>query len=137
MAPYRQVRYWLGDFRNGGRANGKEEIFNHSHSKLRNVIERAFGVLKARFSILKRMSSYSFCTQKNIVIACIALHNFLRQISIDDELFSQYEDEELILENDNANHQLPNTNNSSGTSNAIFMQQFRDHIAKKLLEASL
>ena len=132
MAPYRQVRYWLGDFRNGGRANGKEEIFNHSHSKLRNVIERAFGVLKARFPILKRMSPYSFCTQKNIVIACIALHNFLRQISIDDELFSQYEDEELIVENDNANHQLPNTNNSSGTSNAIFMQRFRDHIAEKL-----
>ncbi|KAK3189010.1 hypothetical protein Dsin_028571 [Dipteronia sinensis] len=100
IAPYQQVRYWLGDFRNGGRANGKEEIFNHSHSKLRNVIERAFGVLKARFPILKRMSPYSFYTQKNIVIACIALHNFLRQISIDDELFSLYEDEELIVENE-------------------------------------
>ncbi|KAK2634127.1 hypothetical protein Ddye_028919 [Dipteronia dyeriana] len=83
------------------------------------------------------MSPYSFYTRKNIVIACIALHNFLRHISIDDELFSQYEDEELIVENDNANHQLPNTNNSSGTSNAIFMQWFRDHIPEKLLEASL
>ncbi|KAK3212274.1 hypothetical protein Dsin_016980 [Dipteronia sinensis] len=132
MAPYRQVSYWLGDFRNGDRANGKEEIFNHSHSKLRNVIERAFGVLKARFPILKRMSLYSLYTQKYIVIACITLHNFLRQISIDDELFSQYDDEELIMENDNANHQLPSTNNSSGTSNAVFMQRFRDHATEQL-----
>ncbi|KAK4850130.1 hypothetical protein QYF36_004042 [Acer negundo] len=51
--------------------------------------------------------------------------------------FSQYEDEELIMENDNANHQLPNTNNSYETSNAIFMQRFRDHIAEKLLKASV
>ncbi|KAK2639595.1 hypothetical protein Ddye_027390 [Dipteronia dyeriana] len=90
---------------------------------MRDVIERAFGVLNARFSILKRMASYSVYTQKNIVIKCITLHNFLWQISIDDEIFSQYEDEELIVENDNANHQLKNTNNSPRTSNAIFMQR--------------
>ncbi|XP_074372733.1 uncharacterized protein LOC141713286 isoform X2 [Apium graveolens] len=34
-------------------ALSKEEKFNHAHAKLRNVIERAYGVLKARFSILK------------------------------------------------------------------------------------
>ncbi|KAH9774480.1 DDE Tnp4 domain-containing protein [Citrus sinensis] len=39
MAPYRHVRYWLGDFRSGGRARGREEILNHAHAKLRNVIE--------------------------------------------------------------------------------------------------
>ena len=77
MAPFHHVRYWLNDFRSGGRARGREEMFNHYHSRLRNVIERAFDVLKARFPILKRMAPYSFGMQRNTVIACKALHNFL------------------------------------------------------------
>ena len=44
MAQYRNARYWLNDFHSGGRANTKEEVFNQCHSRLRNVIERAFGV---------------------------------------------------------------------------------------------
>ncbi|CAI9263101.1 unnamed protein product [Lactuca saligna] len=46
MAPYRNVRYWLGDFHRR-RALTNKENFNHSHAKLRNFIERAFGVFKA------------------------------------------------------------------------------------------
>lgn len=49
MCPYRNTRYWLADFRRAGNARSKEEIFNRSHARLRNVIEIAFGVLKARF----------------------------------------------------------------------------------------
>ncbi|GKB56968.1 Myb/SANT-like domain, harbinger transposase-derived nuclease domain protein [Tanacetum coccineum] len=45
MAPYRNVRYWFGDFRRSRAMNSKEK-FIHAHVKLRNVIERAFGVLK-------------------------------------------------------------------------------------------
>ena len=63
MAPYRHVRYWLNDFRNSSQAKGKEEIFNQSHAKLRNVIECTFGVLKARFPILKQMPPYPFDAQ--------------------------------------------------------------------------
>ena len=62
MAPFCHVCYWLNDFRSGGRARGREEIFNQFHSRTSNVIERAFGVLKARFLILKRMTPYSFGT---------------------------------------------------------------------------
>lgn len=40
MAPYRRVRYSLGDFRSGGRAREMEEIFNHAHAKLRNAIDQ-------------------------------------------------------------------------------------------------
>ena len=61
MAPYRNVRYRLGDFRRR-RALTNKEKFNHSHAKLRNVIERAFGVLKARFPILKRMAPFPLVT---------------------------------------------------------------------------
>ena len=62
MAPYRNVRYWLGDFRRR-RALTNKEKFDHAHAKLRNVIERAFGVLKARFPILKRIAPFMLVTQ--------------------------------------------------------------------------
>ena len=79
MAPYRNARYWLPDFRNGVRPRTKEETFNYAHARLRNVIERSFGVLKARFPILKRMAPYPFQVQRNIVIACVAIHNYIRK----------------------------------------------------------
>ncbi|XP_012835837.1 PREDICTED: uncharacterized protein LOC105956535 [Erythranthe guttata] len=59
MAPYRGVRYWLGDYRRM-RALTKEEKFNHAHAQLRNVIERTYGVLKNRFPILETMAPFSF-----------------------------------------------------------------------------
>ena len=84
MAPYRNARYWLPDFCNGVRPRTKEETFNYAHARLRDVIERSFGVLKARFPILKRMAPYPFQVQRNIVIACVAIHNYIRKLSIAD-----------------------------------------------------
>ncbi|GJY93388.1 retrovirus-related pol polyprotein from transposon TNT 1-94, partial [Tanacetum coccineum] len=86
MAPYRNTRYWLADFRRR-RALTKEERFNHAHAQLRNVIERAYGVLKARFPILKQMAPYPFPVQRNVVIACFAVHNFIGKCNIHDQLF--------------------------------------------------
>ncbi|XP_024962168.1 uncharacterized protein LOC112502491 [Cynara cardunculus var. scolymus] len=65
LAPYRNTRYWLADFRRR-RALTKEERFNHAHAQLRNVIERTYGVLKARFPILKQMAPFPFTTQRNV-----------------------------------------------------------------------
>ncbi|KAE8691214.1 Detected protein of unknown function [Hibiscus syriacus] len=62
MTPYRNTRYWLADFQRQ-RVVTKEERFNHAHAQLRNVIERAYRVLKARFSILKQMAPYPFPMQ--------------------------------------------------------------------------
>ncbi|GAV76742.1 LOW QUALITY PROTEIN: DDE_4 domain-containing protein, partial [Cephalotus follicularis] len=89
MAPYRNVRYWLGDFRH--RHARLKEKFNHAHAKLRNVIERAYGVLKARFLILDKMSPYPFNVQRNVIIVCFTLNNFIRKEKISDELIAQYE----------------------------------------------
>ena len=52
MTPYRNIRYWLSDFCSDGKVVGRDKIFNLCHARLRNVIERAFGVVKARFPIL-------------------------------------------------------------------------------------
>ena len=87
MTPFRNVRYWLSDFRSGGKVVGKEEIFNQCHARLRNVIEHAFSVVKARFPILKRMVPYSFTTQTKIIMTCFSIHNFLRQILVTNYYF--------------------------------------------------
>ncbi|GAV56624.1 LOW QUALITY PROTEIN: DDE_4 domain-containing protein, partial [Cephalotus follicularis] len=90
MAPYRNVRYWLGDFRRK-RVMTKEEKFNHAHTKLRNVIKHTYGMLKARFPILDKMARCPFNVQRNVVIACFTVNNFIRKEKINDELFVQYE----------------------------------------------
>ena len=134
MTPYRNVRYWLSDFRNGGKAVGREEIFNLCHARLRNVIERAFGVVKARFPILKKMAPYSFAAQTKIVMTCFSIHNFLRQVSVADRLFSEYDtEEELESDSDNRN-QGSTTNNFFTAVDQEFMLQFRDHIANELFQ---
>ena len=54
LAPYRGTRYHLQE---QGRANQKprdyKELFNLRHAQLRNHIERAIGILKMRFPILR------------------------------------------------------------------------------------
>lgn len=78
LAPYRTTRYHLEEFQNAEEPQGKEELFNYAHSSLRNCIERAFGVLKQKFRILMGIPSYNLQTQTHIVVACMALHNFIR-----------------------------------------------------------
>ena len=56
------------------------------HSKARNVIERAFEVLKMRWAILKSRSFYPIDFQNCIIMACILLHNFVRMEMPDDPL---------------------------------------------------
>ena len=134
MAPYRNVHYWLSDFRSGDKVVGKEEIFNQCHARLRNVIKRAFGVVKVCFPILKRMTLYSFTTLTKIVMACFSIHYFLRQISIANRLFSEY-DNEVELESDNANQNQNSTTRSFFVAfDQEFTQQFRDQIANELFQ---
>ncbi|CAN1774347.1 hypothetical protein LINPERHAP1_LOCUS12911, partial [Linum perenne] len=57
LAPFRGYTAHFQEIRRRGRPKGREENFNYIHSSLRNVIERCFGVLKKRWSILKGMCS--------------------------------------------------------------------------------
>jgi len=62
-------------------------VFNFAHASLRNVIERIFGVWKNRWRILLDIPSYKFATQCKIVLATMALHNFIRKYAIEEVEF--------------------------------------------------
>ncbi|KAI3451701.1 hypothetical protein Pfo_008366 [Paulownia fortunei] len=78
----------------GQRASGPKELFNHSHSSLRNIIKRCFGVLKSRWPILKKMVKFPFETPRLIVVASMTLYNYIRQEAIADEEFKRYDKDE-------------------------------------------
>ena len=59
-----------------GDPDGERGRFNEAHRRTRNVIERAFGILKNRFTVLKttvRLRSMEECSR--LVICCAILHN--------------------------------------------------------------
>ncbi|KAL2892397.1 putative nuclease HARBI1, partial [Bienertia sinuspersici] len=77
----------------GANPRGPREIFNRAHSSLRSCIERAFGILKARWKLLQKLPRYSPQEQNRIVCASFALHNYIRLSKVPDPAF-------VIIDND-------------------------------------
>ncbi|XP_024032907.1 uncharacterized protein LOC112095350 [Morus notabilis] len=89
LVPYRGSTYHLQEYRaRRGRPRTQRELFNYTHSSLRNAIERTFGVWKARFRILKCINNYPIEKQIQIPIACAVLHNFIHMYNNNDELLN-------------------------------------------------
>ena len=90
--PLIELRYHLQD---QGRANCRprdyKELFNLRHARIRNHIERAIGILKMRFPILKVATHYPIETQVKIPAAAVVLHNVIRLHNGDDEWLSSQE----------------------------------------------
>jgi len=101
-------------------------VFNHAHSSLRNVIERSFGVLKMKWRILKNLPSYPVNKQSKIIVACMALHNFIRECDLEDPHFQ--EDVE-----DDSSHPIYDNTNDGGTGDDVDMNAFRDAIATAMV----
>ncbi|KAI0502633.1 hypothetical protein KFK09_017588 [Dendrobium nobile] len=79
LKPFPDTKYHIPDFERGSQlVHGRKETFNKRHSSLRGVIERSFGVWKKKWVILRDMPIYSFKKQIKIVIATMALHNYIR-----------------------------------------------------------
>ncbi|XP_034234424.1 putative nuclease HARBI1 [Thrips palmi] len=62
----------------------EETIFNYRLSRARRVVENAFGILSARFRVLRRNIIGSETLVQNLILACTALHNMhlIREDSI-------------------------------------------------------
>ena len=94
LAPYKGTKYHLSKYRDGPEPQGKKEIFNYAHSSLKNIIERSFGVLKIKWRVLLHMPSYVPHKQSQIIVACMALHNFIRTSGIVDRDFDRCDRDE-------------------------------------------
>lgn len=93
LAPYKGQRYHVPEWQHGRHPVGLKEVFNYHHASLRNVIERLFGVLKMKWRILLKVPRFPVNKQSQIIVACMALHNFIRETDINDEHFITYVDD--------------------------------------------
>ena len=74
---HNDVRYHTEQWHDAPPPESMKETFNHAHAKVRNVIERSFGVLKMKFRMLLNMPSFPEDKQARIIVACMALHDFI------------------------------------------------------------
>jgi len=136
LAPYRGTKYHVLEWREGLAPRGKKELFNYTHSSLRNVIERSFGVLKMKWRILLDLPSFPMAKQSKIIMACMALHNFIRQSGMMDDLFDLCDqDENYIPIEEGISTQATRGTTRFGDEDEN-MNQFRDWIANGLFTRS-
>lgn len=74
---------------------GYKDYFNDSHFSIYNVIECIFGVLKECFKILSLIPAYSIGRQGLIVTTCCMLHNFIRRMTSNDQIFERWSNMQL------------------------------------------
>ncbi|XP_057797082.1 uncharacterized protein LOC131013093 [Salvia miltiorrhiza] len=87
LSPYKGVRYHLKEWGpESVRPQNAKEMFNMRHTKARNVIERAFGLMKMRWAILRSASYYPVHVHNRLVMCCFLLHNFIRSEMVHDPL---------------------------------------------------
>lgn len=132
LAPYKGVKYHLPEFRQGPRPSGRNEVFNFHHSSLRNVIERSFGVLKMKWRILLGVPSYPMPKQSQIILSCMALHNFIRESAIADADFDRCDRDENYMPMTEEPSSEPRGGNRHGGGEDHNMNTFRDNIANAL-----
>jgi hypothetical protein len=78
LAPYRNSRHRLDNFEGTSEhALSNHENFNLAHSKIHNVVEWTFGLLKERWTILGGVPYFPIDKQKKIILACFVLNNYL------------------------------------------------------------
>jgi hypothetical protein len=113
---------------------GKKKLFNFAHSSLRNIIERSFGVLKMKWRILLNLPSYPMTKQSLITMACMAIHNFIRESALADEEFDMCDRDENYMPMVEENRRRRRATHQADEDE--HMNQFREWIANGLLSRS-
>lgn len=62
--------------------SNERRIYNYRLSRARRIIENTFGILASRFRVLYTAINLDVENIESVVLACCALHNFLRQKSV-------------------------------------------------------
>ena len=137
LCPYRGHIYHLAQFQQlstSNRYQTAEDLFNHRHAQLRNVVERTFGVLKMRFKILRIMHPYKYRKQALIVFACCILHNFIKrqnEIESENDIFL---DEERAIDEENDDEDVEQSGITTGLNETQLGDLLRTGIRNNLWE---
>ncbi|KAF7152371.1 hypothetical protein RHSIM_Rhsim01G0089000 [Rhododendron simsii] len=139
LAPYKGYRYHQADFRRGQRQpRDDREHFNRAHSSLRSIIERTFGVWKNRFGFLALMPWYDMSTQVDLVLASMAIHNYIRRDRVPDNFFTpissayEYAFEDLPDEDPELEDRLDDRDDIVDEDNVPEMNDVRNDIRRAL-----
>ena len=133
LAPYKGTKYHLPEYRNGPAPRGMKEKYSYAHSSLRNVVERAFGVLKEKWRMMKIVPSFPIAKQSKIIVACMALHNFIRERDDEDADFMRFaNDEYYVREGESSNDHTNFTADNDDVPSDANMNAFRDRLAHAL-----
>jgi hypothetical protein len=82
------ARYHVPNWRMGPAPCGEQELFNHLHSCIRDVVESSFGVWKMKWIFFSlNMMSYPMDKQKMIVATTMCLHYFICENHANDKVF--------------------------------------------------
>ena len=73
------LRSWLQKPYSQRQMTKKQRIFNYRLSRARRIVENAFGILAHRFRCLLTTLQQDPTTVTSIVMACVCLHNYLRE----------------------------------------------------------
>lgn len=128
LTPYVGVRYHLKEWGTvQEKPRNREELFNLRHAQLRNIIERAFGILKTMFPLLSmgKMRNYPLKKQIDLINCAIFLYNFIRRRNLyEDEIDNNNDDDADNGHDDNAYHA-----NDADYAEAV---AWRDEIAENM-----
>ena len=123
LTPYRGQRYHLNDWSHPPTTS--KEFYNMRHSSARNCIERCFGLIKARWAILRDVSYHPLDSMPRIIIACCLMHNFIRTTMRKDPL-----DNEVL--NDHMQHANDHDNVISTIETSQGWSDRRDNLANEM-----
>jgi hypothetical protein len=109
-------------------------LFNHRHTVLRNHIERAIGVLKKRFPILKVGTHHPMKNQVNIPAAATVFHNIIRMHHGDEAWLDNQPDNiqpasfvDLPDGDSNYNNDVASLSSQIENGNVIALQMWEDY----------
>ncbi|XP_053407684.1 LOW QUALITY PROTEIN: uncharacterized protein LOC123548132 [Mercenaria mercenaria] len=72
---YPNISWLLTPFRDNGRLTEAQKRYNNVHAAIRSTVERAFGLLKGRFTRLQRIDQRNIETIVQTVLTACVLHN--------------------------------------------------------------
>ena len=105
----------------------EEQLYNESQIRTRNVVEKFYGVWKARFPILSLGIQLTNQIQ-NVIVACAVLHNVARKNNerqIEQQLNEYLHQENVVIQMEQANN-VPNPVREN--TRRMFVEYFRNRL---------